>query len=103
VPNVVSIRNVFVAGKRTSLKLEQEIWVAIDDICALERISIDDLMSELENSSGTLNRASQIRCFAVTYFRNAVLTKKAITVSAPRRSERGAYSPVFQQTLQTLN
>lgn len=101
----VSIRNVSVAGKRTSLKLEQEIWVAIDDICALEQISVDDLMTKLVSTSGVMNRASQIRCFAVSYFRNAALTKKLVMAKAFDQNDnsRSVFSPVFKQTLQSLS
>ena len=53
----VSTRNIFVSGKRTSLKLEDEIWGAVDEICAIEEISIDDLLSELDAAGSELNRA----------------------------------------------
>ncbi|GEM_PF-1986089 len=103
----ISIRNISVSGKRTSLKLEKEIWVAIDDICSIERITIDDLMTQLDATQGMINRASKIRCFAVSYFRNAALTKELAAANLAyaaheMANQQGQPSAVFQDTLRSL-
>jgi len=103
----ISIRNVSVSGKRTSLKLEKEIWVAIDDICSIERITVDDLMTKLDSTQGMINRASKIRCFAVSYFRNAALTKELAAANLAYAANemvgrKGKPSSVFQDTLRSL-
>lgn len=100
----VSTRNIFVSGKRTSLKLEDEIWGAVDEICAIEDISIDDLLSELDAVGAELNRASRIRCFVVSYFRHAALSRSKIVINLnsmhPEKSETP--TPIFRRALQFM-
>ncbi|HSK38745.1 MAG TPA: ribbon-helix-helix domain-containing protein, partial [Arenibaculum sp.] len=40
-------RNVTVAGHRTSMRLEPEMWNALYDICRRERVSIHALCTEI--------------------------------------------------------
>ena len=48
-------RNVTVNGHRTSLRLEQASWDALDDICRNEGLSMHELCSMIESmSSGSM-------------------------------------------------
>ncbi len=64
-------RNVTVFGHRTSLRLEPELWTALEEICGLERISIHDLCGLVDKRRNGLSRTSAVRVFALTYFRAA--------------------------------
>ena len=65
-------RNVVIDGKRTTIRLESDIWDAVDDLCARERISRHDLCSRVEAGRDGLNRAQTIRAVIVNYFRFAL-------------------------------
>ncbi|MEA1937776.1 MAG: ribbon-helix-helix domain-containing protein [Pseudomonadota bacterium] len=69
--NLVS-RNVKVDGRRTSIRLEAEIWGALLDVCARESKSIDEICTILNRhgkSGGTLT--ARLRVFVFSYFRAA--------------------------------
>lgn len=71
--NLVS-RNVTITGHRTSIRLEQATWDALDQICAIERKSTHELCSLIEQFRRGSSRTSLVRAFIVTYFRTAANT-----------------------------
>lgn len=65
-------RNITVLGKRTSVRLEPEMWRALKDISRRESCSIHDLCSLIhlrKNKNTSLTAA--IRVFLMLYFRAA--------------------------------
>ena len=63
-------RNVTVMGRRTSVRLEPEMWMALKEISKRERCSIHDicgLISLRKNKNTSLTAA--IRVFLMLYFR----------------------------------
>ena len=70
-------RNVTINGRRTSLRLEQASWEAIDEICASEGVTSHELCSMIEGQRGGSSRTSAVRAFIVTYFRTAATNKGA--------------------------
>lgn len=64
-------RNVTVNGHRTSLRLEPDLWKALEDICGLERASVHDICALVDKRRNGLSRTSAVRVFALTYFRAA--------------------------------
>ena len=64
-------RNVTINGRRTSLRLEQASWEAIDEICGCEGVSLHELCTMIENQRNGSSRTSAVRAFIVTYFRTA--------------------------------
>lgn len=64
-------RNVTVNGHRTSLRLEEETWAAIDDICRAEKTNIHTLCSLIDRRRQGLSRTSAVRVFILSYFRTA--------------------------------
>jgi len=70
----LSSRNVTIAGRRTSLRLENEIWDGLDEICQREALSLAELCSIIENRRHGASRTSAVRVFALTYFRAAATT-----------------------------
>ena len=65
-------RNVTVNGRRTSLRLENATWDALDQICVCEKTS--ELCSMIESVRFGSSRTSTVRAFIVTYFRLAANT-----------------------------
>ena len=65
-------KNVTINGRRTSLRLEQASWEAMNDICQCERLTLHELCSLIENRRQGASRTSAVRAFIVTYFRTVV-------------------------------
>jgi predicted DNA-binding ribbon-helix-helix protein len=62
-------RNVTIGARRTSLRLEREIWEALEDICQREKVSLNEMCCTIDQYRHNSNRTSAIRAFIVTYFR----------------------------------
>ncbi len=65
-------RNVTIMGRRTSIRLEPEMWVAIRDIAKREKCSVHDICSLVyvrKNDATSLTAA--IRVFLMLYYRAA--------------------------------
>lgn len=68
-------RNVTINGWRTSLRLENEIWEAVSEICEHENVTVHQLFTLVDGRRGRSSRTSAIRAFIVAYFRNASTDK----------------------------
>lgn len=64
-------RNVTVSGHRTSLRLEQDVWDALDEICDREGISVHNLCTLIEQRRAHSSRTAAVRAFILGYFREA--------------------------------
>lgn len=63
-------RNIVVAGRRTSMRLEPEMWRALAEIGGAEGLSLNDLCSEVAKSRGRSSLTSAVRVYALSYFRS---------------------------------
>jgi predicted DNA-binding ribbon-helix-helix protein len=70
--NYLISRNVTIHGRRTSVRLEPDMWVALRDICKRERASLHEVCSAVASyrREGTSLTAA-IRVFIMVYFRAA--------------------------------
>ena len=64
-------RNIIAARGRSSMRLEPEIWDALQEICRRERVPLGDLVQRVEGKGNEGGRTSAGRGFAFQYFRNA--------------------------------
>ena len=46
--NTLRSRNVTINGRRTSLRLEEEFWDGLGDICELEGLSVHELCTQID-------------------------------------------------------
>lgn len=67
--NTLVTRNVRIDGRRTCLRLEQEMWHALEEICVRERLTLHALCSLIEPRRFGSARATAVRAFVVAYFR----------------------------------
>jgi predicted DNA-binding ribbon-helix-helix protein len=65
------IRNVVVNGKRTSIRLEPEMWSSLQDICKRERCSAHDIASMVAAERGIGSLTAAMRVFIMVYYRAA--------------------------------
>lgn len=64
-------RNVFVANRRTSLRLEPAMWEALGEICQREGLTVHQLCTEVDRRRQSSTLTAAIRVFIVSYFRAA--------------------------------
>ena len=62
-------RNIIASSGRTSMRLEPEIWDALRDICAREKVRLDDLISQIEVQGYQGGRTSAVRVYVLQYYR----------------------------------
>ena len=62
-------RNIYIAGRRTSLQAETYVWDCVDNILEHENLSLSMLCTELKIRSGRLRLAQALRLFVLIYFR----------------------------------
>lgn len=64
-------RNVFIHGKRTSLRLEPAMWDALAEISKREGKSLHEVCSSVASRRRSSSLTAAIRVFIMTYFRAA--------------------------------
>ncbi len=64
-------RNVTVNGRRTSLRLEPEIWEGLAEIAQREHTTINEVVARVDRQRGEAGLTSNVRIFVFSYFRNA--------------------------------
>lgn len=65
-------KNITVLGKRTSIRLEPEMWIAIKDIASRERCTIHDLCSLISlRKKGNSSLTAAVRVFIMLYYKAA--------------------------------
>ncbi|HEY4136754.1 MAG TPA: ribbon-helix-helix domain-containing protein [Alphaproteobacteria bacterium] len=64
-------RNVTISGRRTSIRLEQEMWDSLTEIARRERLSIHQIASVVAAVRQGSSLTAKLRVFIVGYFRAA--------------------------------
>jgi predicted DNA-binding ribbon-helix-helix protein len=64
-------RNITVAGRRTSIRLEPAMWEALRQICERERKSLNEVVTEIEGQRVESSLTAAIRVYVLSYFRAA--------------------------------
>ena len=64
-------RNVFVAARRTSVRLEPAMWDAFAEICRREELSQHELCGLIDERRHASSLTAAIRVFILNYFRAA--------------------------------
>ena len=62
-------RNIFVGGRRTSIRMEAAFWSAIEEIMEREDITLHALVTRIDSArGGGKNLSSSVRVFIQSYF-----------------------------------
>ena len=64
-------RNVTALRGRTSMRLEPELWDALEEICAREHLSLAEVVKQIERLDHPGGRTSAVRVHVLAYFRRA--------------------------------
>ncbi|AIB14574.1 hypothetical protein ABAZ39_21975 (plasmid) [Azospirillum argentinense] len=65
------LRNVYVAGKRTSLRLEAAFWEGLEEIAQRESVTLGELcnrLAERVEAVDASNLSSAVRIYVLEYF-----------------------------------
>lgn len=63
-------KNLQVSGRRTSVCMHQLHWDALADMCASERMTINQLATALDGGRGELGLTEALRISVLNYFRD---------------------------------
>lgn len=83
--NPLSNRNVTVNGRRTSMRLEQEMWEALREICRREDMTVHELCSLIDDRRGLSSLTAATRVFILMYFRAAATDEGHATAGHGKR------------------
>ncbi|HKS89859.1 MAG TPA: ribbon-helix-helix domain-containing protein [Stellaceae bacterium] len=91
-PSSLVMRNVVVAGLRTSVRLEPLMWDALREIAAREGMSVHALVTRISRQALASGLTSAIRVYIVEYYRSWLerAAARQVRTSAPaaRATER---------------
>ncbi|WP_343560488.1 ribbon-helix-helix domain-containing protein [Kiloniella sp. b19] len=65
------VRNITLNGHRTSLRLEADVWEALEEICVREGYTLNQLGSMINKQRQESSMAAAVRVFVLMYFRSA--------------------------------
>jgi predicted DNA-binding ribbon-helix-helix protein len=78
-------RNIIVDGRRTSIRLEQAMWDALNEIVEREGITASEFATAVDRARRTSTLTAAIRVHIMEYFREAT------TESGHRQAGHGAF------------
>ncbi|AEQ51973.1 ribbon-helix-helix domain-containing protein [Pelagibacterium halotolerans] len=64
-------RSLTIAGHRTSIALEPPFWEALQSIADARKVSLPNLIAEIDETREDPNLSSAIRVFVLAWFRSA--------------------------------
>jgi predicted DNA-binding ribbon-helix-helix protein len=70
--SILESRNVTVGGRRTSMRLEPQMWDAIETIARLEGMTLNSLCAEIDRRRRDIGLTSATRVFIISYYRHLV-------------------------------
>ena len=87
-------RNILVAGRRTSVRLEPEMWRALGEIAARERFTIHDVCTLASVRNGASTLTAGLRVFIMEYYRGLVTSAGLLGPTRSRASAEELEAPV---------
>ena len=68
----VGKRSIIVAGRKTSVSLEEAFWIGLKEISGLRDMTLSELVDEINGHRQQGNLSSAIRLFVLDYFKSRV-------------------------------
>jgi predicted DNA-binding ribbon-helix-helix protein len=68
----VGKRSIVVAGRKTSVSLEEAFWNGVKEISGLRDMTLSELIDEINGNRQQGNLSSGIRLFVLDYFKSRV-------------------------------
>jgi predicted DNA-binding ribbon-helix-helix protein len=67
--SLVVKRSIFLAGRKTSVSLEDEFWTALKEIAGDRHVTLSELFSGIDKQRQHSNLSSALRLFVLEYYR----------------------------------
>jgi predicted DNA-binding ribbon-helix-helix protein len=67
-------RSIVIGGRKTSISLEDPFWNNLKDIAKAKRLTLSELVGQIEEARKQSNLSSAIRLFVLEHFQNVDLT-----------------------------
>ena len=67
--SLVVKRSIFLAGRKTSVSLEDEFWTALKEIAGDRHVTLSELFSGIDKQRQHGNLSSALRLFVLEYYR----------------------------------
>lgn len=64
-------RNITVAGRRTSIRLEPTMWEALHQLCQREGRTLNEMVTAIDHGRTESSLTAAIRVYLLTYYRAA--------------------------------
>lgn len=64
-------KNVNVGDRRTSIRLEEEMWAGVNELCQREGMTVHQLCSLIDKFRGMSSLTAALRVFLVVYYQLA--------------------------------
>ena len=84
-PSSLVIRNIVVGGHRTSVRLEPVMWEALRDIARQLRVTVHDLVTEIDRDRTASSLTAAIRVYIVGFYRAAAAGDGKASAEPPPR------------------
>jgi predicted DNA-binding ribbon-helix-helix protein len=73
--SLVVKHSIFLAGRKTSVSLEDEFWTALKEIAGSRHVTLSELFSGIDKQRQHSNLSSTLRLFVLDYFRGKAAEK----------------------------
>ena len=73
--SLVVKRSIFLAGRKTSVSLEDEFWTALKEIAGNRHVTLSELFSGIDKQRQHGNLSSALRLFVLEYYRGKAAEK----------------------------
>lgn len=92
--NAVKKRSVAIGGRRTSISLEDEFWIALNMVAIARGLSLSEFVTRIRQEATTANLSSNIRIALLTYYRELA---QGVTPQSAAALESGAQIVPFRR------
>ena len=93
-PSILESRNVTVGSRRTSMRLEPQMWEALESIARQEGTSLNNLCTQIDQRRRGVGLTSATRVFIISYYRQLVRLQQG--------GEPPAHEPLVRLVLDTV-
>ena len=76
-------RNISLADRRTSIRLEPEMWDALNEICVREGRSVHEICTEIDRQRDSSALTAGVRVYIINYFRRAASGQNSAVPARP--------------------
>ena len=85
-------RNITIGGRRTSMRLEQAMWDALEEICRRQNKTPHELCTTVNETRVESSLTAAVRVYIMTYFRAAATKQRHAQMSRRKLSKALARS-----------